>query len=297
MNLIALAFVMISQSYLRQRLLSGAKSYGPMLMSDSPIVAELMAGMGYGHILVDHEHSVTDVRSGQAMLQGIAAAHSFAEPIVRLPSANDSVYMKKVLDTLTLPAGVLVPMVNDAATSEAVVQATRYPNQQGISSCVRGGIRGCAAPMVRASQWGIRKDYVADTERDLLVMVQVETPEGVQAIPDIAAVAGIDGIFLGPYDLSSSIGKMGQFDDPEVRTLITRAERAVLDSNCFLAGFRPPGRDLYEMFHITGYSLICGSVDMALLSAAAKADANAGNYAIKIDPNSTTEGVTNYPRF
>jgi 2-keto-3-deoxy-L-rhamnonate aldolase RhmA len=291
-------YACFSMPSLRQRLLTGHKSYGPLLLSDSPLVAEMMATMGYGHIVVDHEHAATDIRSGQAMLQAIQAAHSLTmiapntsknqpfrtEPIVRLPSANDPAYMKKVLDTLRLPGGVLVPMVNDAATAAAVVQSTRYPKQfqntayNEISSNMEGGIRGCAAPLVRASGWSFNSEYVQDTEQDLLVMIQVETLEGVKAIPEIAAVPGVDGIFLGPFDLSCSVGKMGQFDDPDVKDLIRCAEEAVVSSkDCFLAGFRAPGRDLHDMFHTAGYSLVCGSVDMALLRQAALADVETAN--------------------
>ena len=251
---------------LKQHLLNGGKSYGSMLMSNLPIIAELMSSMGYGHLIIDHEHSPTDILSGQLMLQAIRNSQA-AEPIVRLPSA-DPVYMKKVLDSIRLPGGVLVPMVNDAATAEAVVNATRYPNGTGSR-----GKRGCAAPFIRASAWGMDKDYINRCNNELLVIVQVESPQGVAAIDEIANVEGIDMIFLGPMDLSCSIGKMGQFHDPEVKKLIQQAEETVRNNhNVLLGGFRPPSRDLNEMFTDGGYSLVCGSVDMGLLRDAALAD-------------------------
>ena len=107
-------------------------------------------------------------------------------------------------------------------------------------------------------------------------MVQVETAEGVQAIKEIAHVPGIDGIFLGPFDLSCSIGKTGQFDDADVQQIMAQAEQAVIQSPCFLAGFRPPNRALKEMFD-SGYSLVCGSVDLGLLRDAARADVEQAN--------------------
>jgi len=263
---------MATHMSLRQHLLSGGKSYGTMLLSNSPIVAELMASMGYSHLILDHEHCPTDVASGQQILQAIRAAQSKTEPIVRVPSANDPVYMKKVLDSLRLPAGLLVPMVNDAATAEAVVKSIRYPRQLNHQNEV-DGIRGCAVPFVRASGWGMEDDYMKRCHEDLIVMVQVETPQGVAAIDEIADVEGIDLIFLGPMDLSCSIGKMGQFDDPEVKGLITKAERTIQrNPKVLLGGFRPPGRDLGEMFGDSGYSLVCGSVDMGLLREAAQVD-------------------------
>ena len=250
---------------LRQRLLRGGKSYGPFVQSDSPIVTEVLSLAGYGHIVIDHEHSPTDVRSGQLLLQAMQGSSPETEAIVRLPSPNDPVYMKKVLDSLRLPGGVLVPMVDDAATAERVVQSTRYPLE---------GIRGCAASLVRGSAYGqvTQKEYLRQCRDDLLVMVQVETPAGVNAIPEIAAVDGVDAIFLGPLDLSASIGKMGDFRDPEFVDLLAWAEREIRGSgDCLLAGFRAPGRDLEDMFN-KGYSLVCGSVDIGLLKEAARQD-------------------------
>lgn len=267
---------------LRQRLLSGGSSYGPLLLSDSPIIAEILAQTGYGHIIIDHEHSPTDVRSGQRLLQAIQSSYSseslkgryLTEAIVRLPAHNPD-YMKKVLDSMKLPGGVLVPMVNDVATAKAVVASTRYPAPNGIdsSSSIIEGTRGCAAPFVRGSGWGrVSTDaYLRQCQEDLLVMVQVETKSGVLAIPEIASVGGVDAIFLGPFDLSCSIGKMGRFDDEEVKDLILRAEQSVLSSGCLLAGFHVPGWSVKEMF-VRGYSLVCGSVDVGLLREASQRD-------------------------
>lgn len=273
---------------LKHRLLNGGKSYGPMLMSDSPIVAELLALSGYGHIVVDHEHSVTDVRSGQAILQAIQAAQAVAVPgnptrteaIVRVPSPKDPAYMKKVLDSLMLPAGVLVPMVDDAATAREVVQSTRYPLQALVQDDAGGGIRGNAWPLARASAYGFNQNYVQQACQDLLVMVQVESLAGVRAIGEIAAVPGVDAIFIGPLDLSTSVGKMGQYQDPDVAQLLHDAEQAVLTSGTLLAGFRPPGRDLKEMFE-SGYSLIAGSVDLGLLQESARKDIAEANTAMQ----------------
>lgn len=275
---------------LRQHLLNGGKSYGPLLMSDSTIIMELLALSGYGHIVIDHEHSTTDVHRTQSLLQAMesslqsllpipsdSSSYRRTEPIIRLPGPNDAVYMKKVLDTLRLPAGVLVPMVEDVASARAVVQATRYP-----LSTNGGGIRGCAVPFIRATSYGNidRETYLEQCQSDLLVMVQVESPKAIDAIPDIANVDGIDAIFLGPLDLSSSIGKMGQFDDPHFMELLHRAEDNILSNGCLLAGFRPPNQSIQSMFQ-RGYSFICGSVDLGLLKDAARVDAKKGNDAIQ----------------
>ena len=277
---------------LRRRLLGGAKSYGPVIMSNSEIVVELLAQSGYDHMVIDHEHSPAGIESGQRLLQAMDAASAFlpkssrrAEPIVRLPG-YDPDYMKKVLDSMRLPAGVLVPMVEDAEIAKQVVQSTRYPTQQrqqlsgSFHDIDVGGIRGCAVPFIRASGWGRNPNYLEQCREDLLVMVQVETPQGIDAIPDIAAIDGIDAIFLGPFDLSCSVGKMGDFQDSEVQTLIQEAERAVRESPCMLAGFRPSNRSLEEMFE-AGYSLVSGSIDLGLLREAARQDVEAARIAMR----------------
>jgi 4-hydroxy-2-oxoheptanedioate aldolase len=171
--------------------------------------------------------------------------------------------MKNVWDLLRLQAGVLVPMVNNVATTEAPVKTTRYPQQLEANS----GVCGCAAPFVCGNAWGFlntMEEYLRQCEEDLLVMVQVETLSGVEAITEITNVPGVDAIFLGSFDLLASIGKMGQMDDSEVRQVFADAKEAVwLTDDCLLAGFRSLNRVLKRMFDKDGYSLVCGSVDMA----------------------------------
>jgi 2-keto-3-deoxy-L-rhamnonate aldolase RhmA len=250
---------------LRQSLLNGGTAYGTMVMSNSPVVAELMSQIGYDFILLDHEHSTTGIESGQALLQAVTGR---TEPLVRLPS-HDVVYMKKLLDTMKLPG--LVPMVDTADMAAQVVASTRYPP---------AGKRGCAVPFVRASGWGTQDDYVEQCNNDLLVVVQVETVLGVKNIEEIADVDGIDMIFLGPMDLSASIGRMGQYEHPDVVALIQKAERKVREApNCLLGGFRPVGRSVPDMFDKAGYSLVAGSADMGLLREAAKQDVKASKAA------------------
>ena len=137
---------------------------------------------------------------------------------------------------------------------------------------------------MRATCYGLSEtveEYLRRCREDLLLLVQVESAAGVEAIPEIAKVDGVDGIFLGPFDLSASLGKMGQFDDAEVSELIGRAEGMVRETGRILAGFRPPGRALEEMFHESGYGLVVGSVDLAMLRESARKDAEEGATAIK----------------
>jgi len=236
-------------------------------MSDSPVVAEVLAGVGYGHIVIDHEHAPTDVRSGQALLRAIDAADGQTEAIVRVPGPEDPVYMKRVLDTMRLPGGILVPMVETAEMAKNIVSSTKYPP---------AGTRGCAVPFVRGSKYGMDDGYVGKCNSDLLLLLQVETPQAIEKIPEMAEVPGVDGIFIGPFDLSCSLGKMGEFEDDEVKEVLSRAEQAVLSSGTLLAGFRQPNRSVKSMFE-SGYRLVCGTVDLGLLKQAALQDlASAG---------------------
>jgi 4-hydroxy-2-oxoheptanedioate aldolase len=144
------------------------------------------------------------------------------------------------------------------------------------------GIRGCAIPFIRATNYGSidYETYITQCQNDLLIMVQVESIHGVEAIPEIGKINGIDAIFLGPLDLSTSIGKMGKYDDEKFLEILDTAERNVLNSGCLLAGFRTPGQSIQSMFD-RGYSLVCGSIDLGLIKEAARIDAQMGNDAIQ----------------
>jgi len=286
LNLLLCSIMSISScNSLRHTLLSSscAKSYGTFIMSSSPSVAELLSSVGYGHVVIDMEHSPLDVSSTVQMLRAVDSARYFGNsitmpthPIVRVPS-NDAVMTKRVLDILRNPAGIMFPLIENAEDAKAAVASTRYPN--------RGGVRGSAHTLVRASSYGLDDNYYYDTSTDLLVILQVESETAIENIPEIASVDGVDCIFLGPLDISCSINKMGQFDDDngQVMKLIRYAERLVREESIkrekngkerlILGGFRSPGRSLSDMFSKdVGYQLISGSADFGLLKKAALLD-------------------------
>ena len=122
---------------LRQRLADGEKAYGPLLMSDSPVVAELISGVGFDFLVIDHEHSPTDVRSGQTLLQAVEGRRRRTEPLVRLPSSNDPTYVKKVLDSMRLPGGLIFPMVEDVETAVNAVRCVESatPSHRHCFAC------------------------------------------------------------------------------------------------------------------------------------------------------------------
>lgn len=293
------------QSLRTQLLHNKAKTYGPLILSASPNIAELLAGIGYSHIVIDMEHSPTDISTTTSILRAIdsasrgkVAAASVAVqnfPIVRAPAHNDVAMTKRILDVLRPPGGIMFPMIENAEQAAAAVASTRYaPHyRNGI------GIRGCAYPFVRASSYGKNVDYFDIDAQDLLTIMQVESREAIENIPEIGMVDGVDVIFLGPFDISCSIGEMGNFEkDGKVMQLIRHAERLVretsekkkamnVDGNgngggLCLGGFRSPGRPLEEMFSdAVGYQFVCGSVDLGLLQSAASVDFAAGQEAMQ----------------
>ena len=174
----------------------------------SNIVAEIIAGAGFDWILIDMEHGPNEVPGVLSQLQAMATGT--AEPIVRV-AWNDMVLIKRVLD---LGARcILVPFVQNAAEAAKAVAATRYPPL---------GIRGVAvAP--RANRFGRVAGYHGKSHEEMCVLVQIETRAAAGEIESIAAVEGVDGIFIGPSDLAASLGHLAAPRHPEVQSVIANA--------------------------------------------------------------------------
>ena len=167
---------LLTMQSLRIKLLyEKGKSYGPLILSESSNVAELLAGIGYSHIIVDMEHSPVSLSTMTSMLRAIDSTargeypvHNFS--IVRAPAHNDIAMTKRILDVLRPPAGIMFPMIENAEQAQAAIASTRYAPHY------KNGIRGCAYPFVRASQYGKNKEYfTVDSNQDLLSILQVES--------------------------------------------------------------------------------------------------------------------------
>jgi len=174
-----------------------------------------VGGAGYDWVLLDTEHSPTDVPLMLHQLQAVAGAqpapgHQRAHAVVR-PAWNDFVLIKRYLDIGAQT--LLLPFVQNAQEAQAAVRAVRYPPQ---------GIRGMGGS-VRASNFGRIGDYVERAADELCLLVQVETVQALEQLEAIAAVDGVDGIFIGPADLSASLGYPGQARHPEVNRVIDEA--------------------------------------------------------------------------
>ncbi len=174
--------------------------------------AEIVAGSGFDWLLFDTEHSPADIETVLGQLQAVAAYDVAA--VVR-PASNDAVLIKRILDIGAQT--LLIPYVQSAQEASRAVAATRYAPD---------GMRGVSA-VTRATRFGRIKDYARTAAQELCLLVQIETQAGLHALEEIAAVDGIDGIFIGPGDLAASLGYPGEPNHPNVRTAIEGAVRRI----------------------------------------------------------------------
>jgi len=191
----------------KQDLLEGKPQIGLWMGLANAYCAEMCAGAGFDWLVIDGEHSPNTLTTVLSQLQALAA-YPDVEPVVRV-AWNDSVMLKQVLDVGART--VLVPMVQSADEARAAVAAVRYPPN---------GIRGVGSALARASRWHRVPDYLTSADAQMCVLVQIETPAGVAALDDILAVEGVDGVFIGPADLSASMGYLNQPGHPVVQATI-----------------------------------------------------------------------------
>ena len=179
-----------------------------------PYVAELLATTGFDWLLIDGEHAPNDVRSTLAQLQALAPYPVSA--VVR-PVEGGTALIKQCLDIGALT--LLVPMVDSAEQAAGIVAATRYPPR---------GVRGLGSALARASRWSGVDGYVHQADEEICVLVQVESAVGIANVDAIAAVEGVDGVFIGPADLSASMGHLGHPEHPDVRRAIDEGIARIL---------------------------------------------------------------------
>lgn len=248
--------VFLSETF-RDRLAAAPRPLaGGWVCSGSPLVAEIMAGAGFDWLLIDMEHGPNTLDTVLAQLQAVAGAASV--PVVRVPF-GDAVTIKQVLDLGA--QNLLVPMISSAAEAEAVVEAVRYPPR---------GRRGVGAALARSARWNRVDDYLQNADAYVSVFVQIETAAGVEAAAEIAAVAGIDGVFVGPSDLAASLGLLGQQSHPDVTAAVLRAFAAVH------AAGKPVGVNAFDpavaqSYVDAGADFIAVGADVALLARGSEA--------------------------
>lgn len=239
----------------KQRLREGQLVIGQWISLPSPAVAELVASFSMDWLVIDAEHGP----AGWETVEDIVRAMKGTEvtPVVRVPS-NDPAYIKKALDRGGF--GVVVPMVSTAAQAAAAVAAAKFPPE---------GIRGVAG--TRASRYGLDlAEYVAHWNEQVLVICQLETAEAVQNAAAIAAVSGVDVLFIGPNDLSTSLGIFRQFDRPEYRRAVDRILDAARTHHK-VAGIMASGADDALAQIERGFRFVSVGSDTRMLAAATAA--------------------------
>ena len=228
----------------REKLLQGDVLVGTLITLASAEVAEILAAVGFDWLFVDTEHSAFNAYGAQRVLQ---AAGRNCPCVVRVP-ANDDVWIKKALDIGA--SGIISPQVNTAADAEAIVRMCKYPPD---------GTRGVG--IGRAHTYGLAfNEYMARANDEIAVILQAETHQALNNISEIVKVPGIDAIFIGPYDLSASLGKMGQLTDPEVMhamdTIATACQSAGVRLGVFAAA-----TDGIKPYLQQGYTLLAVGTD------------------------------------
>jgi 4-hydroxy-2-oxoheptanedioate aldolase len=204
----------IPENHFKHAIAAQRTQIGLWLGLADPYAAELCATAGFDWLLIDGEHGPNDLRSMLAVLQAVAPYPS--HPVVRIPQ-GDTALVKQVLEIGART--LLVPMVESAEQARELVRAMRYPPH---------GIRGVGSGLARSSRWSGYPNYLKEADRRMCLLVQVETATALERIDAIAAVEGVDGVFIGPADLSASMGHLGEPDHPEVRASIEAALASIL---------------------------------------------------------------------
>ena len=197
-------------SSIREKIINKELVFGTWLQTGDPVVAEIMAECGWDYIAADMEHTAineNDFVHFARAIKGKTAAFARVE-------SDDALAIRKVLDLGA--QGVIVPMVNTKEQARKVVEAAKYAPM---------GKRGFA--WIRANKYGVEfNEYAQIANESITVIAMIETKEAVENIDDILSVDGIDGVFIGPYDMSGSYGVVGQVD----HALVQNAKRIVLEA-------------------------------------------------------------------
>ena len=238
----------------RDRLLRGDRLLGTLLGLPSPELAEIASDAGFDWVFLDMEHGALDPGDVLRMVQ---ALRDPCAGLVRIPE-NREMWIKKALDTGA--SGIIVPHVNDAGEAARAVHWAKYPPEGGRS-----------VGFSRANRYGARFQENVETANNATVVVaQVEHIDGVRAIDAILGVGGVDAVFIGPYDLSASLGKPGRIQDPDVLEAVRTAASACAARRVpvgIFAGDIPASAKAIR----DGYTLVCSGIDIGLYAKAAAA--------------------------
>ena len=245
----------LPQNSFKRALKAGKPQIGLWSTLSSSYTVEAIAGAGFDWLLLDTEHSPTDLENLLTQLQ--AAAPYANHAVVRVPW-NDMVAMKRILDVGA--QALLIPYVSTADEARAAVAHTRYPPK---------GVRGVAGT-TRATRFGRIKDYAKRAHEEICVLVQVETQAAVDNIESICAVDGVDGVFIGPADLHASMGYTGEIANPKVKPLIDDAVRRIRKAGK-APGILTPSEEDARRWLDCGALFVAVGADVGILARGAEA--------------------------
>jgi 2-keto-3-deoxy-L-rhamnonate aldolase RhmA len=243
---------------IKQQLRSNARLNGCWIETFSPICAEIVAISGYDTAMIDLEHGPGTCLDAIPLMQAVHGRG--CTPLIRSTSSNPAA-IKRVLDIG--PAGIMVPNIRTLTEAEQTVASCRYGPQ---------GHRGAAPGIIRATGYGGDvSGYLEWMQNDFLIIGQVESASAVDQIEDIARVDGLDMIFIGPSDLSASLGALGDYGRPEFIEAMETVEKATQAAGKWLGTIPFSGWDARRLFD-SGYGLVISGTDTLLLRRAAEAD-------------------------
>lgn len=222
---------------------------GTWLMSGAASTAEAMGRAGFDWLVLDLEHVPVDEREALGILHAIAGTD--ACPVTRL-AANDALLFKRALDMGAQT--LMVPFVENAEAARRAVSYAKYPPL---------GVRGFAA-VHRASGYGTAADYGKRANDSVFTIIQLETPQSIAALEEIAAVPGVDALFLGPGDLSANMGHIGNIAHADVQAAIADVARRcrAIGKPCGIVG---PTPEMVSKFVEMGYTFVAVASDMGMM--------------------------------
>jgi 4-hydroxy-2-oxoheptanedioate aldolase len=248
------ASVYTPSNHFKHALAAGERQLGLWCGMASAMSAEILAGAGFDWIVIDGEHAPNDIPLLVAQLQAMRG--SSAEPVFRVPW-NEPVIIKRALDAGA--RSLLIPFVQDAEEARKAVSAARYPPL---------GIRGVAV-VPRANDYGRVPDYHRNAHLDTCILVQIETRSAMEEIEAIAAVEGVDGLFIGPSDLAADFGHLADNKHPEVQSAIKDAARRIRAAGKSAGTLSGILDDVEPLFNL-GFNFTAAGSDVGLLARSAE---------------------------
>jgi len=232
---------MLFENRLKTKLKAGKKTAGAWVQIASPFTAEILSSAGFDWLMLDMEHGPGDILTLVSQIHAMKGTDCV--PLVRTPW-NDFVVIKRIFDAGA--EGVLVPYVNTRDEAEQAVKACKYPLE---------GIRGVAGSPRAAGFGQNRGSYLQRANDEIFIMIAVETPDAVANLDEILQVDGLNGIFVGPMDLASSMGYFGDPSQPEVQDAIRKIESKVLAAGKVLSTTTGTWEGAQALFEL-GYQML-----------------------------------------